>query len=187
MTSLQALARDYLESGGFRILNEVSNCLVADKLVFGQERDTWLVWTMPPGQEPSGYEFTLRTSISSMRQNYPDAKAYLLVSSRGGFSRDFLQTLAESRIKFLVPAWFFDAPFKVEEAPKAASAIADIRSLAASQKRVPQPFRLEDETGEPIDDLFEQLRADLAAPDTATVRVIVGRAGMGKSFLFRAV
>jgi hypothetical protein len=187
MTNLQALAREYLTSAGLRILEERSDCLVADKLVFGGDRDTWLVWTLPAEEEPGRYEHMLRTSISSVRPNYPDAKAYLVAPSRGGFSRDFLHTLPELRITFLVPVQFFDAPFKHEEAPKAASAIADIRSLAASQKRVPQPFRLEDGTGEPQDDLFEELLAELAKPDSATVRVIVGRAGIGKSFLFRAL
>ncbi len=187
MTSLQTLVRGYLTSAGFRILEERSDCLVADKLIFGQERDTWVVWTVPPGREPSAYESALRGSISSIRTNYPDAKAFVLASSRGGFSRDLLQTLTESRIKFLVPGWFFDAPFKVEEAPKAASAVADIRSLAASQKRVPQPFRLEDGTGGSQSDLFDQLRDELATADAPTVRVIVGRAGIGKSFLFRAL
>jgi hypothetical protein len=184
--TLQSLARDYLTSAGFRILEERSDCLVADKL-FWQERDTWIVWTIPQEKEPGTYESALRSSISSIRPNYPDAKAYVLASSRSGFSRDFLQTLAELKIKFLVPIWFFDAPFKVEEAPKAVSAIGDIRSLAVSQKRVPQPFFLEDQCDEAQEDLFEQLRAELTKPDGASVRIIVGRAGIGKSFLFRAL
>jgi hypothetical protein len=186
MRDLPTLVRGYLTSAGFRIQEERGTCLVADKLVFGQERDTWLIWTVPP-QGPEKYEATLRAEISSVRRNYPEAKAFVLASSRGGFSRDLLQTLTESRIKFLVPVWFFDAPFKVEEAPKAASAIADIRALAGSQKRIPQPFRLEDPTADAQGDLFQQLRAELARPEAATVRIIVGRAGIGKSFLFRAL
>jgi len=186
MMDLPTLVRGYLTSAGFRILESREACLVADKLVFGQERDTWVIWTVP-SRDPGKFESTLRASISSVRPNYPDAKAFVLGSSRGGFSRDLLQTLTESRIKFLVPVWFFDAPFKVEEAPKAASAIADIRALADSQRRVPQPFRLEDHTGDAHGDLFELLREELARPQTATVRVIVGRAGIGKSFLFRAL
>jgi hypothetical protein len=75
----------------------------------------------------------------------------------------------------------------VEEAPRAASAINDICSLAASQKRVPQPFRLEGESQEFQSDLFERLLTDLATPGAPTVRVVVGRAGIGKSFLFRAL
>lgn len=185
MRDLRTLVRGYLESAGFRILEERGTCLVADKLVIGQERDTWVIWTVPPG-DPARYESTLRAGISSVRPNYPDAKAFVLASSRSGFSRDLLQTLTDYRIKFVVPVWFFDAPFKVEEAPRAASAIADIRARAALQKRVPQPFRLED-SSDVQEDLYEQLRGELARPETATVRVIVGRAGIGKSFLFCAL
>jgi hypothetical protein len=116
MTSLQSLVRGYLTSAGFRILEEKGDCLVADKLLFGHNRDTWVVWSVPRGQKPSHYESALRASISSIRPNYPDAKACVLAASRGGFSRDLLQTLTEERIPFLVPIWFFDAPFKVDEA-----------------------------------------------------------------------
>jgi hypothetical protein len=98
------------------ILEEKGDCLVADKLLFGHNRDTWVVWSVPRGQKPSHYESALRASISSIRPNYPDAKACVLAASRGGFSRDLLQTLTEERIPFLVPIWFFDAPFKVDEA-----------------------------------------------------------------------
>lgn len=188
MKSLLPLVRSYLESEDFRILDQRSECLVGDKLLFGQERDTRIVWTVPLGQDPGRYESTLRASIAALRPNYPDARAYVLSQSRAGFSRDLLQTLKESRVELRVPVQFFDAPFKHDEAPNAASAIADIRSSAASQKRVPQPFRVE---GAPSDtqgeDLFEAIRSELATPVGATVRVIVGRAGIGKSFLFRAL
>jgi hypothetical protein len=54
---------------------------------------------------------------------------------------ELLQVLKEERIQYLCPAWFFDTPFKVDEALKAASVIADIRSPAASLNPVPQPLR----------------------------------------------
>jgi len=182
------MVRGYLTSAGFRILEEKRDCLVADKLIFGHDRDTWVVWTVPTGQEPSRYESMLRASVSSIWPNYPSAKGYVLTPSLAGFSRDLVRTLREDYgIRFLVPIWFFDTPFKVEEAPKAASAIADIRAQADSEKRIPQPFRIEGETEGSGSDLFEQLRAELATPHTPTVRVIVGRAGIGKSFLFRAL
>jgi hypothetical protein len=188
MESLLHLVRGYLESADFRILLQDAECLVADKLMFGQERDTWIVWTVPPGVDAAIYEPTLRSSISKIRPNYPDAKLYVLAESRGGFSRDLLQDFAESRIKFLVPIWFFDTPFKFEEAPKAISTIADIRSRATAEKRVPQPYRTGDTAGRTDgDDLFETLRQDLVKSESACVRLVVGRAGIGKSFLHRAL
>jgi len=137
---LMPLVRGYLESAGFKILAQQSECLVADKLVFGQERDTRIVWTVPVDEDIARYESTLRASVSMTRPNYPDAKAYVVAKSRSGFSRDLLQTLSDQGIRLLVPIWFFDAAFRVDEAPKATSAINDIRSPDILQKRIPQPF-----------------------------------------------
>lgn len=187
MPQLQEQVRGYLQSAGFRILEQKADFILADKLVFGQERDTWLVWTVPERADPKSHESALRGSIATIRPNYPDAKAFVLAPSRGGFSRDALHGFAESRVKFLVPAWFFDAPFKVEESPKAASAIADIRALAASSLRIPQPFTTEGPNEGDNSDLFEHLASELPSPVVPTVRVVVGRAGIGKSILFRAL
>lgn len=41
--NLTGLVRSYLESAGYN-LSDQGHCLVADKLVFGAERDTRLVW-----------------------------------------------------------------------------------------------------------------------------------------------
>lgn len=189
MESLLPLVRGYFESANFKILFQEAECLVADKLVFGQERDTWTVWTIPPRFEVGRYEATLRASISTVRRNYPDARAYVLSQSRRGLSREFQQELSDQQIRFLVPIQFFDAAFKVEEAPKAASAIADIRSLDILDKRVPQPYKLQTLSGEVLEgpDLLDPLIADLSKAATPSVRVVVGRAGIGKSFLFRAL
>lgn len=187
MPDLSTLVRSYLESMGFRILREQGYCLVADKLAFGQERDTWLVWTLPAEVDPASCGEALRQSIAELRPNYPDAKAYVLSQSRLGFPRDLLHFLAESRVYLRVPVQFFDAAFKVEEAPKAASAISDIRALAKAEKRVPQPFVPDDGPTAKQEDLLRSLRRELSQPHGPGVHVIVGRAGIGKSFLFRAL
>lgn len=47
---LADLVRSYLRSAGFNLSND-GDCLIADKLIFGGERDTRLVWipTSPSG------------------------------------------------------------------------------------------------------------------------------------------
>jgi len=186
MNSLLPLVRGYLESSKFNILLQEGDYLVADKLAFGQNRDTWLVWTVPDDQDFSRYEGSLRVTLPRVRANYPDAKAYLLSASLGGLSRDLQQTLrGDSRIQPLVPIQFFDTVFKHDEAPRAASAVGKIRDLAAAQRRVSQPFRIEGENREG-EDLFHTLVTELAEPSEEAVRVVVGRAGIGKSFLFQA-
>ena len=189
MKSLQPLVHDYLKSGGFRILRQQKDCLIVDKLDFGG-RDTRLVWTVPSGKRPANYEVDLLDDISSICPTYPEAQAFVLASSREGFSRDFFKELSTSGVKFRVAMQFFDAPFKVEDAPKSASVITDIRTQGA-QKRVPQPFSLESENNlsqqDSEEDLFDRLRREMHSTNRATVRLIVGRAGIGKSYLFRAL
>jgi hypothetical protein len=189
MPNLRSLARGYLESAGFKILDQQDQCLVADKLVFGQSRATWIVWTVPPGEQLRRYEPILSTEISTIRSKYPDATAYVLAQSRSGFSRDFLQELSDKRVSLTVPVQFFDAEFKVDEAPKAASAIQDIRSFEFLKQRVPQPYRADESPEATVDgdDLAQILRDRLNRTHDAAVRIVVGRAGIGKSFLFRVL
>lgn len=187
MKDLCSLVKGYLESAGYRMIDQDDHVLVFDKLVFGQDRDTVLVWTMPEGRDIGSYEPILRAHISKQRARYPDAKAYVLAHSRGGFSRDMLQTLADNRTKFLVPIQFFDTAFRHEETGKV-SAIADIRTEGKSERRVPQPFSMEPLTGQTHDkDIFACLLKAIARPEKPVVRLVIGRAGMGKTYLFRAL
>src|SRR2546422_5186185 len=101
MTDLIPLVRGYLESAGFRIIGEHHQCLVADKLIFGQDRDTRVVWTIPPNVDPERYESTLRASISRIGPKYPEARASIVAWSRAGFSRELQQLFSDQRIKFL--------------------------------------------------------------------------------------
>ena len=100
MISLSSLVRSYLESAEYKILSDQDHCLIAHKIFFGSERESFIVWTVPPDIDPGRYESTLRASISTVRANYPGARAYVLAPSRGGFSRDMLELFRESRIKF---------------------------------------------------------------------------------------
>jgi hypothetical protein len=43
MSSLMTSVRGYLESAGLNILRHEGDLVVADKLVFGHARDTWVV------------------------------------------------------------------------------------------------------------------------------------------------
>ncbi|MDD5556782.1 MAG: pentapeptide repeat-containing protein [bacterium] len=162
---------------------------MADKLVLGHDRDTLIVWTPSVGSDPARAEASLLSRIRAIQANYPDAKTRLLVPFRGGFSRDFLQALVECRIARLAPIQFFDTAFKHEDAPRAAtSAIAEVRALGAEQKRVPQPYKVEVASSEPThDDLLATLAEALPKAKGSTLRIVVGRAGIGKSFLFRSL
>jgi hypothetical protein len=144
---------------------------------------------VPPNEQLRRDERTLSAAISHARTKYPEATAYVLAQSRSGFTREFLQELSDKRVSLTVPVQFFDSEFKVDEAPKAASAIQDIRSFEILKQRVPQPYRRDESPEANVDgkDLAELLRRDYTRTDEASVRIIVGRAGIGKSFLFRTL
>lgn len=186
---LMPLVRGYMEAAGFKILNEQKECIVADRLAFGQDRDTRIIWTVPLDQEIPRYESSLRASISAVRPAYPDARAHVVAKSRAGVSRDLQRTLTEQRISLVVPVQFFDTEFKRDEAPQAHFAIADFRSLEILDQRVAQPYKSDSVTGKQDEglDLLATLLDELKKLTSPTVRLVVGRAGIGKTFLFRAL
>ena len=188
---LSQLVSGYLRSAGFNVTDGVGSCFVADRPIIGAERDTRLVWVPEASQQGSYEEGPLWENISEVRANYPTtARVTIVVPRREGFSRDMQQTFRQSGIKLLAPIQFFDSKFRVEESRRAASAIADIREDAESLHRVPQPFKTDFDKPnlEAYDrlDLFQRLRKDMVDDDTV-IRIIVGRAGIGKSCLFRAL
>jgi len=188
--TLLPLVRGYLESAGFKIIEEQRDSLVADKLVFGQDRITWIVWAVPGGGDVTSHESALRPSISGLRENYPEAKGYVVTHNPRGFSKDFQKSLSEARVEFpRAPIQFFDAAFKVEVAPQARSAIEEIRSLDVLKKRVPQPFStaLSSQGASQGPDLFDTLLGELKRGEGPAIRIVIGRAGIGKSVLFRSL
>lgn len=187
MENLLQLVKGYLESQEFRVIEERSDALVADKLLF-QERDTIIVWVIPDGQTITHYAPSLRGSIASLRGSYPDAKGFLLARSTAGFSRDMRETLTDSRIQLRAPIQFFDTAFKHEESPSHASIVKNLQSLGRSQKRIAQPYNVDGHAANDSGvDLLEILAGGIPEPQRARVRIIVGRAGVGKSVLFRSL
>ena len=191
MDTLKPLVRGYLSAMGYKIVDEREGLVVADRLLFGQHRDTQVVWTVPDDVDGAEFEPQLRPDIRRTYPQYPEAGGYVISPSRAGFSRDFTEELHDRRIKLLVPVQYFDTPFTLEESSGATqSAIAELRSRAHPEQRVPQPFVRGEPCGaankEP--DLFEALHACLRQrPDSSNVHIVIGQAGIGKSILFQAL
>ncbi len=182
MPDLESLASGYLESAGFQILERTNGCLVANRIEFGGS-DIRIVQTLRANQAPGR---TLLDNVVEIRSNYPDARATILAPSRDGFSRDYIADLSAEKVALVVPVQFFDAPFKVEQASRTASVIADIRRQADSEVRIPQPYESHGDEGGG-DDLFNILLEEMSNPRGPQIRFVVGRAGVGKSYLFRAL
>lgn len=189
MLTLVELVRDYLLADGFTEIETSldAHYVIVDRPDVGAFRDTRIVWVIPDGVEPSRHESTLRPLIERLRTRYPDAKGTVLLSA-GGFSRSMRQRITEQRIRVRVPIQFFDTAFKVEEAPKAASVISQMREL--DPLRVRQPYQMTDAQGEVTDegpDLLDRLSRHNIGDENPSVQIVVGRAGIGKTFLSRAL
>lgn len=183
MPDLEKLAHGYLESEGFGVLEQTNGCIVAQRLDVGGGTDIRIVQTVPPTKVPNRNDLE---EVVDLRSNYPDARATILVSSREGISRDYYADLSAEKVRLVVPVQFFDAPFKVETAPRTTSVIGDIRKQAETEVRIPQPFELDggDDGG---DDVFDTLLNELTNSEGPNIRFVVGKAGIGKSYLFRAL
>lgn len=190
MPHLVELVRDYLLADGFTEIETStdSEYVIVDRPDVGGSRDTRIVWVVPNHAESNRYESILSPLIERLRKQYPDAKGTVLLASGGGLSRGMRQRITELRIRVKVPIQFFDTAFKVEEAPRAASVISQIRSL--DPLRVRQPYEMSDAVGEIADegpDLLDRLSTTREVAGEPCVRIVVGRAGIGKTFLSRAL
>jgi hypothetical protein len=134
MAAQRDVEKSYLRSADYNLLNAEPGFIVADKPGVGGDRDTLLVWL--PAQIYSGRTFTdfeasLADKIEAAVERYPDARYTVLVDSLEGISRTFSEIASAHGVKIRVPVQFFDAPFRVEESPDAASAVRELRDLSA--------------------------------------------------------
>src|SRR5262245_45484743 len=189
MNNLHSLVRGFLESLGLKIISEQGNCIIADRLTYGGDRETKIVWTEPEGEETAAYVSRLSPQIRKVRENYPGAAASIVAHNLEGFSRDFRTDLKEWRVNLLVPIQFFDAAFKSDTAREGFSETSQLRSRKIFDERVPQPYRIIGGSGESTrgEELLDRLLGEIRDAKNACVHIVVGSAGIGKSFLFQAL
>jgi hypothetical protein len=185
----QKHVEEYLRSAAYNLLNTDRGLIVADKPGVGGDRDTLVVWL--PAQLYSGKPFSQfePSFVEKLEQDvalYPDAHYTMLVDSLEGISRSFTEIATTRRVKIRVPAQFFDAPFRVEDSPEAASAIKAFRDPDISNF-IPQPYvqDLDGGASSTNSDLLRDLIDDIDAATAPCIRFVVGSAGAGKSVLFK--
>jgi len=192
MEELQGLVKGYLKAAKYNLLDERHGFVVADRLEWGAVRDTRLFW-MPSVPTAEGdfarFEQDLLRECEARMPAYPGAKSFIIVRSRGGFSRNFHAELRRLGVSMRVPVEFFDAPFRFEEAPGAASAIQSLREAESPSMRAPQPYRMlaGKEYHAQRRDLLPDLYRKFKETEQSSLYVVVGPAGGGKSVLFRTL
>ena len=183
MLDLEKLAKTFLHAEGFQTREQANGCFVAQRIDFDSHHDIRIVQTVKQGKVPTLKQLE---SVLDIRANYPDARATMLVQSREGISRDYIADLTAEKVRLAVPVQFFDAPFKVETAPRTMSVINDIRRQAGLELKIPQPYQL-DGSEDGGSNLFNTLLRELKSTEGPKIRFVVGQAGIGKSYLFRAL
>lgn len=186
--TLKLQTEGFLQAGGFRLRKqEGSDCVIGEKAVTLHNYITWAVFLVPPGMKSEADQSRLLDRIGVVRKDLPDSTVFVLAQSTEGLGKEFRQELKAHRIQFQVPVQFFDAAYKRDGMTAGAVGQISQARLAGNTGRVKQPFtRIDGDRGDAGDDLYSHL---LGTPrrSTPTVRLIVGRAGIGKSVLFGTV
>lgn len=185
---LERLVTTYLRSAGYSVRNSLPGEIVADRPGVGGERNTinvWLPATMFPGRAPREVEPSLVDRLDHGISTANGARI-MLVESQEGINRSLREELSKRNIRIRVPIQFFDAPFKMEDAPEVASAIKIIRSEESVRRRIPQPY-LKVSSDERGDDLLVHLRHELTGGTGPRIIFVIGSAGAGKSVLFNSL
>jgi hypothetical protein len=188
MNTLHNDVIDYLDTIGFNVLDKTDGYVTADKAGFGGTRDTWQLWSFsdPDSEDIQLAERRLLSDFEKRAKVYPNASRWLVADTFGGFSQRF-RNEAEKKfgIKFRVPIQFFDTPFKSDELTEAtATAINELRRPVP---RIPQPYSVlaNGELTQQGEDLLEHLRNEFRYAEKPCLRIIVGPAGIGKTWFFR--
>ncbi len=189
MNSLHNQVKAYLETLDFSFLEESPNSLVADKIDTGGARDIRLIWVIPDTEDIDLIQSLERHILNEFREKsliYPNSRGWVIPYSLSGVSTEFRAKAAQYNLMIRVPIQFFDTDFKVEISPNYLSTIKDLR---VPPPRIPQPYSVwkNGQSEEKGEDLLETLWNEFLFSDTPRLRVIVGPAGIGKTYLFRAL
>lgn len=192
------LARGYLGAEGWDVRTRGRDLLVGDRVSKrgDDEKDHIYVWVPPDvGTDFASREGPYLRRFEEAKVEHPTAEKILLVQRLAGLSSEF-RTGAKRwhSVRVLTEAQFFDTSMRWETDLRSASTARELRNRGDEfgSRRIKQPFRVvrphgvDDEFSGP--DLLDVLRDNLRDPrsldERPTIHIVVGPAGMGKSFLF---
>ena len=195
------LAQGYLRAEGWDVRTRGRDLLVGDRVSrrSDDEKDYIYVWVPPDvGTDFGSREGPYLRRFEEAKVEHPNAEKILLVQTRAGLSSEF-RTGANRwhNVRVLTEAQFFDTSMRWETDPGSASAAKKLRNRGAefANQRIKQPFRVvrpygsgDDLSGpDLLDVLHNNLRNPRSRDDRPTIHIVVGPAGMGKSFLFETL
>ncbi|MEX2236248.1 MAG: pentapeptide repeat-containing protein [Dehalococcoidia bacterium] len=190
---LKGLARGYLEAERYDVAEQSRDLLVGSRKGLGEDNEFIYVWVPTVGDRQSfrSREGFMLSQFKDINDLYPTAQKFMLVPNLEGLSTDFRSGARRwYNVKIRSTVQFFDTSFKWDDSPEATSVAKDVRDRGSSllSQRVKQPF--DSPTSEAGNDLLETLLTRLrqsADLPSRPIHLVIGPAGIGKTFLFESL
>lgn len=189
MANLSNQVKSFLESEGYTVSSR-RELFVGSRKTIAEETEYTYVW-VPANYDPTTFtsrEPTFLSRFDEASRSNPITSRFMVVPTIEGMSRQFREGVRQwYRINIRTPVQFFDTDFKWDmsrEAPSAAKELRD-KGRKESKRRVEQPYTIDD-TQESGEDLLETLRTIVKnrGVQDKSVHIVIGPAGIGKSYLF---
>ena len=196
MKDLFLKVEEFIQSEKIEIIQKSENLIIGRTRYFGQ-LNYMLFWVFPTldlsADESNLLELKLIGEFNLYTKQYPRSDKFLVSHSRE-YSKKFQGSLKEFKIEQRTENQFFDTSYKYQSdsGKTSASLINRVADPKIINLRIPQPFIETNLDGDEIshgDDLLPQLLnfRQFESPDLATLNIIVGPAGAGKTYLFNAL
>ncbi len=196
MKNLFLKVEEFVQSEKIEIIQKSDNLIIGRTRHFGQ-LNHMLFWVFPTldlsSDESNLLEIKLIGEFSLFTKQYPRSDKFLVSHSRE-YSKKFQESLKEFKIEQRTENQFFDTSYKYQSdsGKTSVSLINRVADPKIVNLRIPQPYIETDLDGDEIsrgDDLLPHLLnyRQFESPDLATLNIIVGPAGAGKTYLFNAL
>jgi len=189
-------AREFLKAHEYSVEDKDRDLLVAEHAGLGRGKERICVWVSTRENRADRQQLALQTEylkrFQGLASKYHGARLYFLVDTMEGFLAEFRsESYRDFGVTIQVPAWFFDLPFRHEDARSAATAIRELLTTAkeVDKRRVPQNYEGPDARIEGVD-LVQDLARVIASETTKQnpkVWVIAAPAGQGKTVVFNSL
>lgn len=189
MADVTQQLKTFLEAEGYTV-GLRRELLVGSRRTLAEEIEYMYVW-VPLNYDPPRFasrEAGFLSRFDEAARTDPTASKFLVVPTLEGLSRQFREGVLQwYRVNIRTRVQFFDTDFKWDTSREAPSAARDLRDKGEveRQKRVAQPYTREG-TQESGEDLLEALRIATRSrrKQDKSVQIVIGPAGIGKSYLF---
>lgn len=189
MTNLSDQVKSFLEAEGYTVSSR-RELFIGSRRTFAEETEYIYVW-VPENYNPTTFtsrEATFLSRFDEAARSNPITSRFMVVPTLEGLTRQFREGVLQwYRVNIRTPVQFFDTDFKWDmsrEAPSAAKELRD-KGQKYSRKRVEQPYIIEDsqESGEDLLETLRKVSMNRGSQDKS-VHIVIGPAGIGKSYLF---